>query len=59
MNPVAVNAVDVFTENKRNVTYLESDAFGRVALIAGAGPLFLFLPAIFFFSLEHFVTLRE
>lgn len=34
VNPVAVNAVDVFTENKRNVTYLHSDKIGKMALVA-------------------------
>jgi len=32
-HPVTVNAVDVLTENKRNVVYLRSEAFGTVAHI--------------------------
>ena len=35
VNPVAVNAVDVFTENKRNVTYLESRRGWQMAYING------------------------
>ena len=35
MNPVAVNSVDVFTDNKRNVTYLHSDRCGMVAYVTG------------------------
>lgn len=33
VNPVAINMVDVFTENKRAVTYLESPVYGTVAFV--------------------------
>ncbi len=35
MNPIAIReAVDVYTENKRNITVLESAEFGTVGCIA-------------------------
>jgi len=33
VNPVAINMVDVFTENKRTVTHISSDVFGEVAYV--------------------------
>jgi hypothetical protein len=38
VNPVAVNSVDVFTENRRNVTYLQSTLGRLVAYICGQAP---------------------